>query len=111
MRNQPSIRSIGNFRNSLKTARSLHQVVVPPVVVPPVVVPPVVVPPVVVPPVVDVICSAVRAVMNLIAYRVESTVFTSTTLLPFLIVTFDWPLENDPPATLIWIFAADKALR
>ena len=47
----------------------------------------------------------------MIAYRVESTVFTSTTLLPFLIVTFDWPLENDPPATLIWIFAADKELR
>ena len=49
---------------------------------------------------------AVSAVMNLITYLVESTVFTSVTLLPFPIVTFDWPLENDPPATLISIFFA-----
>jgi hypothetical protein len=69
---------------------------------------PVVAPPVVVLPVVG---TAVRAVMNLIAYLVESTVFTSTTLLPFAIATFDWPLENDPPATLILIFVAETESR
>ena len=77
----------------------------------PLVVVPLVVVPLVVVPVDDDACDAVRAMANLIAYLIESTVFTSTTLLPFLIVTVDWPLENDPPATLISIFFAIIELR
>jgi len=48
----------------------------------------------------------VSAVTNLITYLVESAVFSSVTRLPFPIATFDWPLWNDPPATLISIFFA-----
>jgi hypothetical protein len=77
-----------------------------PVVAAPVVVVPVVAVPVVVVPVVVVIIDAVRGMMNLIVYRVESTVFTSVTLLPFAIVNFARPFENDPPAMLISIFFA-----
>ena len=56
-------------------------------------------------------CSEVNGATYLITYLIESTVFTSTTLLPFLIMTFAWPLANDPPLTLILICFASNELR
>jgi len=56
-------------------------------------------------------CSEVSGATYLITYLIESTVFTSTTLLPFLIFTFPWPLANDPPLTLIAICFAVTEFR
>ena len=72
---------------------------------------PLVVPVVVVRLINDNACSEVNEATYLIEYLMESTVFTSTTLLPFLIVTFAWPLANDPPLTLILISFAATELR
>ena len=55
-------------------------------------------------------CSAVNGVTYLITYLIESTVFTSTTLLPIPTVAFCCPLANDPPLTAILIcFAATES--
>jgi len=107
MRTQPSLSSIGSFRGPLKTAYQQHypgvllvvELAVVLLVVPLVVA--LVVPPEVVALTNDKACSDVSGATYLITYLIESTVFTSTTLLPFLIVTFPWPLANDPPLTLI----------